>query len=176
MCHGMTETPIREARLTTVGRVTSDSPRVPGRAPATGRSRRVATWLAAAYGVAVALVGFWGSPVDAAAGPWLERVIATAHRHGAPDWFGYGTIESLSNVVFFVPLGLLVVLLAGARWWWAGAAAGVVVSVGVETVQALFLPARTASIDDVLANGLGAVLGAVVGVLALAWAAHRRRR
>ncbi|WP_404560389.1 VanZ family protein [Curtobacterium sp. AB7] len=156
--------------------MTSDSPRVPGRAPATGRSRRVATWLAAAYGVAVALVGFWGSPVDAAAGPWLERVIATAHRHGAPDWFGYGTIESLSNVVFFVPLGLLVVLLAGARWWWAGAAAGVVVSVGVETVQALFLPARTASIDDVLANGLGAVLGAVVGVLALAWAAHRRRR
>lgn len=156
--------------------MTSDSPRDPGRAPATGRSRRVATLLAAAYGVAVVLVGFWGSPVDAAAGPTLDRVIAIAHRHGAPDSFGYSTIESLSNVVFFVPLGLLVVLLAGARWWWAGPAAGVVISVGIETGQALFLPARTASIDDVLANGLGAALGAVLGVLALACAEHRRRR
>ncbi|TDW66950.1 VanZ like protein [Curtobacterium sp. PhB25] len=133
-------------------------------------------WLAAAYGVAVVLVGFWGSPVDAAAGPTLDRVIAIAHRHGAPDWFGYGTIESLSNVVFFVPLGLLVVLLAGARWWWAGAAAGLAASACIETAQALFLPARTSSIDDVLANGLGAVLGAAVGVLALAWAEHHRRR
>ncbi|WP_134195698.1 VanZ family protein [Curtobacterium sp. PhB25] len=156
--------------------MTSDSPRDSGRAPATGRSRRVAMWLAAAYGVAVVLVGFWGSPVDAAAGPTLDRVIAIAHRHGAPDWFGYGTIESLSNVVFFVPLGLLVVLLAGARWWWAGAAAGLAASACIETAQALFLPARTSSIDDVLANGLGAVLGAAVGVLALAWAEHHRRR
>lgn len=156
--------------------MTSDSPRDPERAPATGRSRRIATWLSVAYGAGVVLIAFWGSPVDAGAGPWLDRVIGAAHRLGAPGWFGYDTVESLSNVVFFVPLGLLVVLLAGARWWWAGAAAGLVVSACIETGQALFLPARTASIEDVLANGLGAVLGAVVGVLALAWAAHRRRR
>lgn len=45
MRHGMTETPILEARRTPVGRVTSDSPRDPGRAPAIGRRRRVARWL-----------------------------------------------------------------------------------------------------------------------------------
>ncbi|WP_186377012.1 VanZ family protein [Curtobacterium pusillum] len=143
--------------------------------PATWHSRRVATGLAAAYGIAVVLIGFWGSPVDASAAPWLDRVIAAAQRIGAPATFDYATIESLANVVFFVPLGLLVVLFAGARWWWAGAGAGVVVSACIETGQALFLPERTASVADVLANGVGATLGALVGVLVLR-ATERRRR
>lgn len=155
--------------------MTSDKPRVDDRAPATWRSRRFATGLAIAYGVALALVGFWGSPVDAAGTPWLTRVLAAAHRHGLPERIDYATVESLANVVYFVPLGLLVVLLAGARWWWAAIAAGLVVSTCIETGQALFLPARTATIDDVVANGVGALLGAVVGVLLLSRAAHRRR-
>jgi glycopeptide antibiotics resistance protein len=91
-----------------------------------------------------------------------------------PERLDYATVESVANVLFFVPLGLLVVLLAGARWWWAGLAAGVVVSAGIETGQALFLPARTATLDDVVANGVGALLGAVAGVLLLSRAARRR--
>nr|WP_245166983.1 VanZ family protein [Curtobacterium flaccumfaciens] len=91
-----------------------------------------------------------------------------------PERIDYATVESLANVVYFVPLGLLVVLLAGARWWWAAIAAGLVVSTCIETGQALFLPARTATIDDVVANGVGALLGAVVGVLLLSRAARRR--
>ncbi|WIB33486.1 VanZ family protein [Curtobacterium sp. MCSS17_005] len=154
--------------------MTSDKPRVDDRAPATWRSRRFATGLAVAYGVALALVGFWGSPVDAAGGPWLNRVLAAAHRHGLPERIDYAAVESLANVVFFVPLGLLVVLLAGARWWWAAIAAGLVISACIETGQALFLPARTATVDDVVANGVGALLGAVVGVLLLSRAARRR--
>ncbi len=143
-------------------------------AHATGRSRRVALVLAVAYAVAVVLIGFWGTPVDAGARPWLDRLIGLLQRHGAPSWFGYDAVESSANVVFFVPLGLLVVLLAGARWWWAGAAAGLVVSCVIETGQALFLPARYATIDDVVANTLGAVLGALLGVVALGWAARNR--
>jgi hypothetical protein len=154
--------------------VTSDKPRVDDRAPATWRSRRFATGLAIAYGVALALVGFWGSPVDAAGGSWLTRALAAAHRHGLPARIDYAAVESLANVVYFVPLGLLLVLLAGARWWWAAIAAGLVVSACIETGQALFLPARTATVDDVVANGVGAVLGAVVGVLLLSRAARRR--
>ncbi|PZE73245.1 VanZ family protein [Curtobacterium sp. MCPF17_018] len=154
--------------------MTSDKPRVDDRAPATWRSRRFATGLAIAYGVALALVGFWGSPVDAAGAPWLTRVLAAAHRHGLPERIDYAAVESLANVVYFVPLGLLVVLLAGARWWWAAIAAGLVVSACIETGQALFLPARTATVDDVVANGVGAVLGAVAGVLLLSRAARRR--
>ncbi|QQD76693.1 VanZ family protein [Curtobacterium sp. YC1] len=155
--------------------MTSDKPGVDDPAPATARSRRLATWCAAAYGVALVLVGFWGSPVDAAGGPWLTRVLAAAHRHGLPDRIDYPAVESLANVVFFVPLGLLVVLLAGARWWWIATATGVVVSGCIETGQALLLPARVATVDDVVANGVGALLGSVAGVLLLRRAARRRR-
>lgn len=144
-------------------------------AHATGRSRRVALVLAVAYGLAVVLIGFWGTPVDARVQPLLARVIAAAQRRGAPSWFGYEMVESLANVAFFVPLGLLVVLLAGARWWWAGAGAGLVVSAAIETGQALFLPARFATIDDVVANTMGAVVGSLLGVVVLAAAARRRR-
>ncbi|WP_146243291.1 VanZ family protein [Curtobacterium sp. MCBD17_021] len=144
-------------------------------AHATGRSRSVAGVLAVGYGVAVVLIGFWGSPVDARAQPLLDRLIAAAQRRGAPSWFGYELFESLANVAFFVPLGLLVVLLAGARWWWAGAAAGLLVSAAIETGQALFLPARVATIDDVVANTMGAVVGALLGVVLLGVGARRRR-
>ncbi|MBF4614157.1 VanZ family protein [Curtobacterium sp. VKM Ac-1376] len=103
-----------------------------------------------------------------------------AHSHGLPGRLGYDTVESLANVVFVVPLGLLVVplcllvvLLASARWWWAGLAAAVVVSACIETGQALFLPARTATLDDVVENGVGALVGAVAGVLLLSRAARR---
>ncbi|MBY0177700.1 VanZ family protein [Curtobacterium herbarum] len=143
-------------------------------AHATGRSRRVAGALAVAYGVGVVLIGFWGTPVDSGAYPLIIRLVAAAQRRGAPSWFGYDMIESLANVAFFVPLGLLVVLLAGARWWWAGAGVGLLVSATIETGQALFLPARFATIDDVVANTMGAVLGAVLGVVLLGAAARRR--
>jgi glycopeptide antibiotics resistance protein len=144
-------------------------------AHATGRSRQIALVLGVAYGVAVVLIGFWGTPVDAQAHPLLVRLIAAAQRRGAPSWFGYEMIESLANVAFFAPLGLLVVLLAGARWWWAGAGAGLLVSAAIETGQALFLPARVATIDDVVANTMGAVVGALLGAVLLGVAARHRR-
>lgn len=78
-------------------------------------------------------------------------------------------------MVFFVPLGLLVVSFAGARWWWAGALAGLVLSAAIETGQALFLPARYATLDDVLANTIGAIVGALLGVAVLSLAARRSR-
>lgn len=150
---------------------------VRGRAvPATARSRRTATWLIGAYGVGVLIVGFAGSPVDAGAHPFIIRVLDAAHRVGVPGWFGYGALEFSANVVFFVPLGLLVVLLVGGRRWWVGGVAGLVVSACIETGQAVFLPARFASLDDVLSNTSGAVIGALVGVVVLGWGARRRAR
>ncbi|MFZ6991287.1 VanZ family protein [Curtobacterium sp. RRHDQ66] len=144
--------------------------------PATPRSRRIAAWVIGVYGVGVLFVGFAGSPVDAGAHPLIIRVLDAAHRVGVPGWFGYGALEFSANVVFFVPLGLLVVLLVGARRWWVGAVAGLVVSACIETGQAVFLPARFASLDDVLSNTSGAVIGALVGVVVFGWVGRRRAR
>ncbi|MDM7886164.1 VanZ family protein [Curtobacterium citri] len=136
-------------------------------AHASGRTRRVAWTLAAAYGLVVVLVATAGSPVDGGAYPTLVRAIAAGQRLGAPGWLGYDAVEFTANVLFFVPFGFFVLLLFGARAWWVGMLGGFVASCAIETVQALFLPARFASVDDVLANTSGAVLGVLVGVVVL---------
>lgn len=135
-------------------------------AHASGRTRRVAWTLAAVYGLVV-LVATAGSPVDGGAYPTLVRAIAVGQRLGAPGWLGYDAVEFTANVLFFVPFGFFVLLLFGARAWWVGMLGGFVASCAIETVQALFLPARFASVDDVLANTSGAVLGVLVGVVVL---------
>ncbi len=138
-----------------------------GAARASVRSRRTAGVLAAAYGIVVALVATSGSPVDGGIHPSLVRAIAAGQRLGAPGWLGYSAVEFTANIVFFAPFGLLAVLLLGARRWWVGVLGGFLVSCAIETVQALFLPARFASVDDVVANSAGAGLGVLVGIVVL---------
>lgn len=132
---------------------------------ADGRSRRAAVVLGALYAALVGVIAFTGSPVDAGAQPWLLRTLERLHRVGLPAWFDYAATEFSANVVFFVPLGVFVVLLLGARRWWVGAGTGFVLSVVIEVSQSLFLPARFGSVDDVVSNTCGAVIGALVGVM-----------
>lgn len=113
-----------------------------------------------AYAVAVALLVF---------GPWgwsLNRAtvrLYTLFRYDwpiAPDWALPEHYGVLLNVVLFVPLGAFLVLITGRAWWWvtllAAAGSGV-----IEIVQGLWL-AREATWSDVLANTLGACVGAVL--------------
>lgn len=78
-----------------------------------------------------------------------------------------GWVEFGGNVVMFLPLGFLSALLFRVPWW--GVVLAVALSVSAELVQVL-LPARTATPRDVLANALGALLGA-----GLAWLVIIRR-
>lgn len=82
-------------------------------------------------------------------------------------WFGSGWIEFAANVLLFVPLGLLLTLLF--RRPWIGVVVSVAASVAVELAQ-LVVPSRQASLRDVVANALGAAIGA-----AIAWLLVRRR-
>ena len=149
--------------------------RRPRRARATTGSRLVATLLLLVYGVLVAAVAYWPTPVDRGMRPRIDRVLAALHRRGLPDWFGYDQLEWWANVAFFVPLGLLVVLLIGGHRWWVAVLVGGAASVAIEVGQHLFLPSRYATVDDVVANTLGAALGALSGLVLLA-VVHARRR
>lgn len=82
-------------------------------------------------------------------------------------WFGSGWIEFAANVLLFVPLGLLLTLLF--RRPWIGVVVSLAASVAVELAQ-LVVPSRQASLRDVVANALGAAIGA-----AIAWLLVRRR-
>ncbi|MBO0842146.1 MAG: VanZ family protein [Nocardioides sp.] len=86
-----------------------------------------------------------------------------------------GAVELMANVVLFAPL----VLLAGVRWRRPLVAllAATAVSALIEVAQA-FTPAlgRSCSSDDWLSNTLGALLGAVLALVALRIAPMLRRR
>ncbi|MFQ4150482.1 VanZ family protein [Arthrobacter sp. LAPM80] len=132
---------------------------------------RLSLCLMAAYLVALALIVFWPTPVDRPAAGILNHFIAWMHHHGVPKFLGYNTIEFSANIIMFVPMGII------ASVWtkraWAGVLVGFAASVLIETCQGLFLAQRYASALDVLANTLGAVVGAVVYLLA--HERHRRR-
>ncbi|HET9404741.1 MAG TPA: VanZ family protein, partial [Burkholderiales bacterium] len=101
-------------------------------------------------------------------------------------WPRFITLQDVAiNVAAYVPLGLLASIGFGARH---GPARGVVaatlaaavLSLGMEALQ-MFLPARIASNVDLLANGLGALLGAIAAPLlapnrTLGGALHAARR
>jgi hypothetical protein len=73
--------------------------------------------------------------------------------------------DLIANVVLFIPLGALIGAWLGGRGgrraWCAIGLLGAI-SVGFETLQ-LFIPVRSPSIDDVIANTLGGTLGILLG-------------
>ena len=130
--------------------------------------RTAARWLAAAYLLTLALIAFWPTPVDRAAHGTIATVLARLHAHGVPDWFNYTLVEFTANIALFLPVGLLGVVLLGSARWWLAVLAGFTASSLIELGQLIFLPARYATVMDVLANTAGATLGALAALALLA--------
>jgi len=73
-------------------------------------------------------------------------------------------VEFAANVVMFLPLGALFVLLLGPRYWGWALVAGVALTFGIEGVQGI-IPGRVQDTRDLIANGGGAIAGALIGHL-----------
>lgn len=137
--------------------------------------RRVELCLLVLYAIPVAFVLLVpiGS-VPSTSVTWVTDQLTTA---GLPaDAVTEGRVEFVCNVLILVPLSALGALAWPASTWrdWAGY--GFLVSFAVELVQALFLPERAATFQDVVANTAGALGGAwVVGQGRWLAARYRRR-
>jgi glycopeptide antibiotics resistance protein len=135
------------------------------------RRRRVLAAIATAYAVALAIVLFWPTHVDGEGGfvrfdPVLDALAAL----GIPAWASYPWVEFAANAALFVPLGVLWAAAARTPRLRRAASAALIgagVSIVAELGQRLLLDERTTDPRDVVANTLGAVLGALATVFVL---------
>jgi glycopeptide antibiotics resistance protein len=82
------------------------------------------------------------------------------YRLGAPYAQAADVVQWALNVALFVPGAFAAALLWPRVRWWRWVLTGLAVSAAIEALQAAFLPARTPEARDLLANTLGAALGA----------------
>jgi len=128
-----------------------------------------------AYVGAVSLIAFWPTPVDRPVSGALRRVLNRLHDLGVPPWFDYSFVEFSANVMLFMPIGFLVSMLLRRRLAWLAIVFGATASVAIEAAQWMLLPQRVPSAGDVLANTLGAALGAAIAAIVLSRSTPHRR-
>jgi glycopeptide antibiotics resistance protein len=87
----------------------------------------------------------------------LNRVM-THVSHGRLEW---SQTEVLANIALFVPAGFLLAVVLGRTW--ASVLLCVMASAAIELAQQRYLPSRVPSLADVEHNGLGGLIGAVLG-------------
>ncbi|MFN8197527.1 MAG: VanZ family protein [Nakamurella multipartita] len=140
--------------------------------PSLRRLRLACVAALVAFVLIIAVITMWPGPPAPGGQSWLREYLQRAHAHGLPRWISFGKIEFASNIVMFVPLGLCGAL-ALARHRWLVVPAAALASATIETIQLVALPARYATVRDVVANTTGALIGYL---LALATLAYLRRR
>ena len=131
--------------------------------------RPVLLVLAVVYGALLAVVLFWPVHVDGEGGFLrFDAALLFLARLGVPQWARYLLVESASNVVLFLPLGALWAAWAPERRVFrivTATAIGAAVSLSAEVVQQRLLPDRTFDLRDVVANTVGAAIGAIAVVV-----------
>jgi len=105
----------------------------------------------------------------------ILRALDTLHRHGYAESLDYDRLEFLANIGLFVPIGMFLLLLFGAGGWWAAAIASFAMTCGIEYAQR-YIPGRVSDERDLVANGLGALIGIAVALVLTMPATLRRRR
>ncbi|MFI8632462.1 VanZ family protein [Microbacterium sp. NPDC077663] len=134
--------------------------------PAPGRRTRasVPALVLAGYVLALALIAFWPTPVDADVAPLIDALSRRLPAITRPR------VEFAANVALFVPFGVLLPLIL-RRSLELVLPIAIVATVTIECMQALALAQRVPSVLDIIAN----VTGASVGMLGLAlWRRARR--
>ena len=111
----------------------------------------------------VLVITLWPNHLFMRAKPRVVQGLEWLHSQQLFEWLYWTRLEVLANVAMLVPVALLLTFALGARRWWMAVAVCVAASVGVELAQS-FMPGRVSSNLDIVANGLGAVIGALVAV------------
>src|SRR5690625_2135850 len=81
-------------------------------------------------------------------------------RHMADGYLAYQLLYSVGNIMLFIPLGFLLPLLNKRldKVLWIGLI-GLLGSITIETIQTLFTLSRRGTVDDLVFNTLGSIIG-----------------
>ena len=104
----------------------------------------------------------------------IYRVLDALHRRGYLLSIDDNELEFLANIALFVPVGVFLLLLFGTRLWWVALVVSFAMTAFIEAAQR-GIPGRVQDERDLVANGLGAVIGVLVGLVLTLPAALRRR-
>lgn len=127
------------------------------------RTRRAAA-LIAVYLVCLTVVLLW--PTTDRQDRVIGTVAGIVHRTGIPDSLATSLrLEFVLNAAIIVPVTLLGSLAFPRFGWRDWTALGFCGAVVVESIQGLLLPGRHSSTVDVVANTVGALLGAALVAL-----------
>lgn len=105
----------------------------------------------------------------------IYRVLDALHRRGYLLAIDDNRLEFLANIALFVPVGMFLLLLFGTRLWWVALTASFAMTTFIEMAQRS-IPGRVPDERDLVANGLGAVIGVLVALVLTLPATLRRRR
>lgn len=142
--------------------------------PSTSGVRHALVWmLGVGYGIVLAFIVFWPSPVDRPVAGLLQRVIQELHERGVPSFVDYDFIEFSANIALFLPVGLFFGLAAPMRLWALAFLLGPALSAAVEFAQRMVLSERYATVADVVANSIGATIGVMCALAVRAAVAQR---
>ena len=81
----------------------------------------------------------------------------------------------IENILLFVPFGILYPVAVPGRWKYFTVLTGMIISVGIETVQ-LITQRGYCQLDDVVMNTLGSLVGYVIFVIARSISAVSRKK
>jgi VanZ family protein len=104
----------------------------------------------------------------------IYRALDALHRRGYLMTIDDTELEFLGNIALFVPVGMFLLLLFGSRLWWVALTASFAMTTFIEIAQRS-IPGRVADERDLVANGLGAVIGVLVALVLTMPATLRRR-
>jgi len=113
------------------------------------------------------------TPVDQGRGAWVAAVLSVLHRIGVSESFGYSELETVSNIVMFIPLGVVLALALPRRW--IGFVVLPLLSAVIECAQFVVLPRRYSSFGDVVANSIGGWIGVSLVIVIAEFVAEGRQ-
>ncbi len=107
----------------------------------------------------LAYLTLWPTRVEERMPQLLTQVLDFFRTRLDWSWFGVSQLEVISNVVVFIPVGILAFMILPRRIRFASLLVGPLLSGAIEIWQAIALPVRDATFADVVANSAGATIG-----------------